>query len=225
MCIRDRSGKAISISDTLEMTVDDAVEFFADYKDVLKALSPLIDVGLGYLTLGQPVPTLSGGEAQRLKLAAHLAKAKKSAKSNEEKKLFLFDEPTTGLHFDDIKKLLFAFEQLLHEGHSLIVVEHNLDVISNADWIIDLGPEGGDAGGSVIACGTQRKIKSLKKSHTGKSLVEYENAINEFSRVKPDSATVDESHAVYTGEDISVVNAREHNLKKLTYRFRATSTP
>jgi len=209
------SGKAISISDTLEMTVDDAVEFFADYKDVLKALSPLIDVGLGYLTLGQPVPTLSGGEAQRLKLAAHLAKAKKSAKSNEEKKLFLFDEPTTGLHFDDIKKLLFAFEQLLHEGHSLIVVEHNLDVISNADWIIDLGPEGGDAGGSVIACGTQKKIKSLKKSHTGKSLVEYENAINEFSRVKPDSATVDESHAVYTGEDISVVNAREHNLKKI----------
>ena len=127
--VHPQTGFAISISDTLEMTVDDAVDFFADYKEVLKALSPLVDVGLGYLTLGQPVPTLSGGEAQRLKLAAHLAKAKKSAKSNEEKKLFLFDEPTTGLHFDDIKKLLFAFEQLLHEGHSLIVVEHNLDVI------------------------------------------------------------------------------------------------
>ena len=213
--VHPKTGYAISISDTLEMTVDDAVDFFADYKDVLKALSPLIDVGLGYLTLGQPVPTLSGGEAQRLKLAAHLAKAKKSAKSNEEKKLFLFDEPTTGLHFDDIKKLLFAFEQLLHEGHSLIVVEHNLDVISNADWIIDLGPEGGDAGGSVIAVGTQKKIKSLKKSHTGKSLIEYENAIDEFSRVKPDAATVDESSAIYTGDDISVVNAREHNLKKI----------
>ncbi len=217
--VHPESGKAISISDTLEMTVDDAVDFFADYKDILKALSPLIDVGLGYLTLGQPVPTLSGGEAQRLKLAAHLAKAKKSARSNEDKKLFLFDEPTTGLHFDDIKKLLFAFEQLLHEGHSLIVVEHNLDVISNADWIIDLGPEGGDAGGSLIACGTQKKIKSLKKSHTGKSLIEYENAIDEFSRVKSDPATVDESQAIYTGDDISVVNAREHNLKKIDVRI------
>ena len=124
------TGLSISISDALKMTVDDAVEFFSAYKEVLKALQPLIDVGLGYLTLGQPVPTLSGGEAQRLKLASHLAKAKKTARSNADKKLFLFDEPTTGLHFDDIKKLLFAFDQLLEEGHSLIVVEHNLDAVS-----------------------------------------------------------------------------------------------
>ena len=185
------------------------------HKDVGKALSPLIDVGLGYLTLGQPVPTLSGGEAQRLKLAAHLAKAKKSAKSNDEKKLFLFDEPTTGLHFDDIKKLLFAFEQLLQEGHSLIVVEHNLDVISNADWIIDLGPEGGDAGGSVIGVGTTKKIKSLKKSHTGRSLLEYETAVDEFNRAKNNLEKVAESSSVYSGNDISVVSAREHNLKDI----------
>ena len=213
--VHPQSGQAINISDTLNMTVDDAVEFFKDHKDVGKALSPLLDVGLGYLTLGQPVPTLSGGEAQRLKLAAHLAKAKKSAKSNDEKKLFLFDEPTTGLHFDDIKKLLFAFEQLLQEGHSLIVVEHNLDVISNADWIIDLGPEGGDAGGSVIGVGTTKKIKSLKKSHTGRSLLEYETAVDEFNRAKNNLKKVAESSSVYSGNDISVVSAREHNLKDI----------
>ena len=213
--VHPQSGQAINISDTLNMTVDDAVEFFKDHKDVGKALSPLLDVGLGYLTLGQPVPTLSGGEAQRLKLAAHLAKAKKSAKSNDEKKLFLFDEPTTGLHFDDIKKLLFAFEQLLQEGHSLIVVEHNLDVISNADWIIDLGPEGGDAGGSVIGVGTTKKIKSLKKSHTGRSLLEYETAVDEFNRAKNNLEKVAESSSVYSGNDISVVSAREHNLKDI----------
>ena len=213
--VHPQSGQAINISDTLNMTVDDAVEFFKDHKDVGKALSPLLDVGLGYLTLGQPVPTLSGGEAQRLKLAAHLAKAKKSAKSNDEKKLFLFDEPTTGLHFDDIKKLLFAFEQLLQEGHSLIVVEHNLDVISNADWIIDLGPEGGDAGGSVNGVGTTKKIKSLKKSHTGRSLLEYETAVDEFNRAKNNLEKVAESSSVYSGNDISVVSAREHNLKDI----------
>ena len=213
--VHPQSGQAINISDTLNMTVDDAVEFFKDHKDVGKALSPLLDVGLGYLTLGQPVPTLSGGEAQRLKLAAHLAKAKKSAKSNDEKKLFLFDEPTTGLHFDDIKKLLFAFEQLLQEGHSLIVVEHNLDVISNADWIIDLGPEGGDAGGSVIGVGTTKKIKSLKKSHTGRSLLEYETAVDEFNRAKNNLEKVAESSSVYSGNNISVVSAREHNLKDI----------
>ena len=213
--IHPQTSRAISITDTLNMTVDDAVDFFADYKEVLKALSPLIDVGLGYLTLGQPVPTLSGGEAQRLKLAAHLAKAKKSARSNEEKKLFLFDEPTTGLHFDDIKKLLFAFEQLLEEGHSLIVVEHNLDVINNADWIIDLGPEGGDGGGSVMGVGSIDKIKRLKKSHTGKSLTEYEAAVDEFGRAKDAISKVADVKGVYAGNAINVINAREHNLKNI----------
>ncbi len=213
--VHAETGQAISISDTLEMTVDDALEFFKDHKDVRIALAPLIDVGLGYLTLGQPVPTLSGGEAQRLKLAAHLAKTKKSSKSTDEKKLFLFDEPTTGLHFDDIKKLLFAFDQLLEEGHSLIVVEHNLDVISNADWIIDLGPEGGDAGGSVIGAGNTKKIKSIKKSHTGRALIEYENAIDEFSRVQSSTDKVAESHAIYSANEISVINARENNLKNI----------
>ncbi len=213
--VHPETGQAINISQTLEMTVDDAVEFFAAHKEVRKALSPLIDVGLGYLALGQPVPTLSGGEAQRLKLAAHLAKAKKSARSSEEKKLFLFDEPTTGLHFDDIKKLLFAFEQLLEEGHSLIVVEHNLDVISNADWIIDLGPEGGDAGGAIIGVGDTKKIKALKKSHTGRALIEYENSIDEFSRAKGNKAKVAESAAIYSDNNISVINARENNLKNI----------
>lgn len=211
------TSQALSISDVLNMTVNDAVEFFAEHNDICKALTPLLSVGLGYLTLGQPVPTLSGGEAQRLKLAAHLAKAKKASKNANEKKLFIFDEPTTGLHFDDIAKLVSAFDQLLADDHSLIVVEHNLDIISNADWIIDLGPEGGDQGGKVITCGTVKELQRNKKSHTAQALREYATAVNEFARSANLSvvSAVAEDKPPYTSNDISVVNAREHNLKNI----------
>ena len=133
-------------------------------------LRPLKDVGLDYLRLGQPVPTLSGGEAQRLKLAGHLAEAARHAKR---RKLFLFDEPTTGLHFDDVAKLLRAFRQLLEAGHSLLVIEHNLDVIRACDWIIDLGPEGGEAGGGVVCTGTPAEVAKHATSHTAKALRDY----------------------------------------------------
>jgi excinuclease ABC subunit A len=214
--IQPHTGVSASIADVLEMTIDDALTFFADHKDVHKALAPLVSVGLGYLTLGQPVPTLSGGEAQRLKLAAHLAKARKTAKSSADKNLFIFDEPTTGLHFEDIAKLLQAFEQLLDDDHSIIVVEHNLDVISNADWIIDLGPEGGTVGGKLVAKGKVAKIRANKKSHTGKALIEYETSLynaNIAAQVAETAADYPQSRA--SSEDISIINAREHNLKNI----------
>jgi excinuclease ABC subunit A len=131
---------------------------------VANKLQILSDVGLGYIRLGQPATTLSGGEAQRMKLALHL-----SAK-NDEHTLFIFDEPTTGLHFDDISKLLRCFQALIEQGHSVLIIEHNLDVIKSADYIIDLGPEGGDAGGYVVAAGTPEQIAAYEKSHTGRYL-------------------------------------------------------
>ena len=154
-----------SIADVLELTVAEAARFFRKHEDVQSRLQPLVDVGLEYLRLGQPVPTLSGGEAQRLKLAGHLVDA-----DSESSKLFLFDEPTTGLHFDDVAKLLRAFRQLLFAGHSLVVIEHNLDVIRASDWIIDLGPEGGDAGGEIVAQGTPEDVVKVKRSYTGQFL-------------------------------------------------------
>jgi len=131
-------------------------------------------VGLEYVKLGQPVPTLSGGEAQRLKLAGHLAEAAADDTPSIRGKLFLFDEPTTGLHFDDVAKLLRAFRKLLKIGHSLLVIEHNLDVIRAADWIIDLGPEGGDGGGEIVVTGTPAQVEANPRSHTGKALRDYE---------------------------------------------------
>ena len=162
-----------SISDVLEMTVSEALAFFAGEHEVEARLAPLADVGLEYLRLGQPVPTLSGGEAQRLKLAGHLAQAKSGSESN---KLFLFDEPTTGLHFEDIAKLLKAFRRLIAAGHSLVVIEHNLDVIRASDWIVDLGPEGGEAGGALVCEGTPAQVMRHESSHTAKALREYEQA-------------------------------------------------
>src|SRR3989454_2075751 len=138
-----------SIADVLELTVSEALAFFRDRPEVQRALKPLADVGLEYLRVGQSVPTLSGGEAQRLKLAGHLVEASSKPKGARGS-LFLFDEPTTGLHFDDVAKLLSAFRQLIAAGHSLVVIEHNLDVIRASDWLIDLGPEGGDAGGAIV---------------------------------------------------------------------------
>ena len=158
-----------NIHDILTMTVDDSIAFFTANKQtkIIQKLQPLQDVGLGYVQLGQSSSTLSGGEAQRIKLASFLVKG-----ATKEKALFVFDEPTTGLHFHDIKKLLASFEALIEKGHSILVIEHNLDLIKCADWIIDLGPEGGENGGQLLAEGTPEEIIKIKKSVTGKYLKE-----------------------------------------------------
>jgi excinuclease ABC subunit A len=157
--------KDASIYDILEMSVDDAIDFFADEKNLSKAIQPLSDVGLGYVKLGQSSDTLSGGEAQRVKLASFLGKGRASNKI-----LFIFDEPTTGLHFHDIKKLLTSFNALIEQGHSIIVIEHNTDVIKSADWVIDLGPDAGDEGGNLVFAGKSADLKKNKVSHTAKFL-------------------------------------------------------
>ncbi|BFG71634.1 excinuclease ABC subunit UvrA [Sediminibacterium sp. KACHI17] len=157
--------KGKNIFDILDMSVDDAIDFFADEKNIKTAIQPLQDVGLGYIKLGQSSDTLSGGEAQRVKLASFLGKGKGVGHM-----LFIFDEPTTGLHFHDIKKLLASFQALIEQGHSLIVIEHNTDVIRSADWLIDMGPEAGDAGGQVVYAGIPEGIKKVKESYTGKFL-------------------------------------------------------
>jgi len=151
-----------SIYDILELSVDEAIDFFKEEKNIVKAIQPLSDVGLGYVKLGQSSDTLSGGEAQRVKLASFLGKGR-----NTDKILFIFDEPTTGLHFHDIKKLLTSFNALIEQGHSILVVEHNTDVIRSADWVIDLGPEAGDGGGSIVYSGTPAGLKKSKESRTG----------------------------------------------------------
>jgi excinuclease ABC subunit A len=150
-----------NIYDVLDLSVDDAIEFFRDEKSIAKAIQPLSDVGLGYIKLGQSSDTLSGGEAQRVKLASFLGKGK-----NGNKVLFIFDEPTTGLHFHDIKKLLGSFNALIEQGHSILVIEHNIDVIKSADWLIDLGPEAGDNGGMLVYAGKPDGIKKSATSHT-----------------------------------------------------------
>jgi excinuclease ABC subunit A len=157
--------KDASIFDVLEMGVDEAIQFFYEEKSLAKALQPLSDVGLGYIKLGQSSDTLSGGEAQRVKLASFLGKGRNSSKI-----LFIFDEPTTGLHFHDIQKLLASFNALIEQGHSILVIEHNTDVIKSADWLIDLGPEAGDAGGTLVYAGKPEGAKKVKNSHTGSYL-------------------------------------------------------
>ncbi len=156
--------KMMNIHQVLGLTVDEAVTFFAETQKLVNKLKVLQDVGLGYLRLGQSATTLSGGEAQRVKLASHLAQ------STSKGTLFIFDEPTTGLHFDDIKKLLDAFERLIGNGGSLLVIEHNMEVIRSSDWIIDLGPEGGSGGGRIVAEGTPDEIAAVKESYTGRYL-------------------------------------------------------
>lgn len=152
-----------SVFDILEMSVDEAIEFFKDEKKIASALQPLSDVGLGYVKLGQSSDTLSGGEAQRVKLASFLGKG-----AAKEKVLFIFDEPTTGLHFHDIKKLLASFNALLDQGHSIVVIEHNTDVIKCADWVLDMGPEGGVGGGKLLYAGPPEGLKKVKESYTGR---------------------------------------------------------
>jgi len=242
-------GKSASIDEVLEMTVSEALDFFKGLRDVQTGLAPLADVGLEYVRLGQPVPTLSGGEAQRLKLAGHLAEAARSgistAKVAKKGSLFLFDEPTTGLHFDDVARLMRAFRKLLAAGHTLLVIEHNLDVIRAADWLIDLGPEGGDAGGQVVGTGTPQDLMDNPASHTGAALRDYEVSILPADVVVSSDADAQEAeqagltariaepgetYAADVGRPlqslvrerrqasmaIEIRNAREHNLKNVS---------
>jgi len=156
--------KGRNIDQVLALTVREALTFFAGSPKVARRLQVLDEIGLGYLRLGQPATTLSGGEAQRIKIASHLAT------QGGERMLYVLDEPTTGLHFDDIAKLLGAFRKLLAAGHTLLVIEHNLDVLKTADWIIDLGPDGGEAGGEIVATGTPEQVAKHPTSHTARYL-------------------------------------------------------
>ncbi|WP_133662590.1 excinuclease ABC subunit UvrA [Paraburkholderia sp. BL10I2N1] len=226
----ERGDRALNIADVLDLTVSEAAAYFAADAEVLRVLQPIADVGLEYVKLGQPVPTLSGGEAQRLKLAGFLAETAQARTTRGAKpataatagKLFMFDEPTTGLHFDDIAKLMQAFGKLLAGGHSLIVIEHNLDVIRAADWLIDLGPEGGDGGGRVLCAGTPDEVKQCDESHTGQALIHYDESMGvevaSASQGIPLQTALSAARArrAVEGEDVvRIVNAREHNLKSL----------
>ena len=234
------TAASLNVADVLALTVADAARLFAQDREVIRALQPLVDVGLDYVTLGQPVPTLSGGEAQRLKLAGFLAEAAASASASRQPvarkgTLFLFDEPTTGLHFDDIAKLMRAFRKLLDAGHSLIVIEHNLDVMRASDWLIDLGPEGGDAGGHIVAQGTPQQVAAHPTSHTGAALRDYAAALAGSAPAAAEAATeatttatpaaalsVQEPRPAYLASPapvIDIVNAREHNLKNLSVQI------
>ena len=199
-----------NIRQVLDLTVTEALEFFKDSAEIRQALYPLRAVGLEYVRLGQPLTTLSGGESQRLKLAAHMARAKKSGT------LFIFDEPTTGLHFHDIERLLRAFNELIDQGHSIVVIEHNMEVVKCADHIIDLGPEGGDGGGEIIAIGTPDQIAEVDRSHTGVYLRPYLARADSspFAPVLEKSSRVQSSRV----EDnaIMIVGAKEHNLKNIS---------
>jgi excinuclease ABC subunit A len=206
-----------SISDILELTVDEAMVFFQGsskrHKAIQHSLSPLTEVGLGYIRLGQPLNTFSGGEAQRLKLSRYLKRDIRS------KSLFIFDEPTTGLHYHDIATLLMAFQRLVNDGHTVLVIEHNMDVVKTADWVIDLGPEGGDSGGELIVSGDPETVAAHSTSHTGKFLKTY---LREKGRFKnnPTKQTLGESDASLKNQNtkavISLQGAREHNLKNLS---------
>ena len=229
--ITDNTLQAKSIADVLEMTVAEALLFFANETEVVRTLQPLLDVGLHYLQLGQAVPTLSGGEAQRLKLAGHLAAQniashkKKTPSTNSKIKrntkkgtLFLFDEPTTGLHFDDIATLMKAFQQLIDAGHSLLVIEHNLDVIRSADWLIDIGPEGGDAGGELLAQGTPQQITNDSDSYTAQALREYAETFTlsqQASITRLLKSAIAKAPAKHKKQSIEIHHAREHNLKNV----------
>ena len=207
--------RRLNVADILELTVSEAAALFAQDREVIRALQPIVDVGLEYVRLGQPVPTLSGGEAQRLKLAGFLAEAAKSASNSRQSlarkgTLFLFDEPTTGLHFDDIAKLMRALRKLLEAGHSLIVIEHNLDVIRASDWLIDLGPEGGEGGGLVVAEGTPEDVRQHPTSHTGQALRDYAEAMGETVAVAEKTSPYHQrSEAVPSGGDDFCVPPQE----------------
>jgi excinuclease ABC subunit A len=166
-----------SIGDLLNMNIDDAVEFFAAHSSIHHALRLMQDVGLGYLTLGQPSPTLSGGEAQRIKLVTELSKVRGEERRGPRQKaphtLYVLDEPTVGLHMADVEKLIHVLHRLVDAGNSVVVVEHNLDVMAEADWLIDMGPEAGAAGGKVVAAGPPRAVMKVAGSRTGVCLKEF----------------------------------------------------
>jgi excinuclease ABC subunit A len=220
-----RGPRELSVADVLELTVAEAVELFRQDREVVAKLQPIVDVGLDYMRLGQPVPTLSGGEAQRLKLAGFLAEAASSPAQRVAKKgtLFLFDEPTTGLHFDDIAKLMRALRKLLEAGHSIILIEHNLDVIRASDWLIDLGPEGGEEGGELVCQGSPADVAQHPSSHTAAALREYAQALGTVVEVRDQKMgsesffpRTNEPEGRHLSEAIRIVNAREHNLKGLS---------
>ena len=242
----EREGRVLNVAQVLDLTVSEAVALFAQDREVVRLLQPIVDVGLDYVKLGQPVPTLSGGEAQRLKLAGFLAEATQTqakaatraknsktgaahASESSARLLFLFDEPTTGLHFDDIAKLMRSLRKLLEAGHSLIVIEHNLDVIRASDWLIDLGPEGGEGGGQLVTEGTPEDVRHHPTSHTAVALREYAHAFDEAVVAVAEAASIYESNSPLTQhhqaqaahkkevasapDSIRIVNAREHNLQ------------
>jgi excinuclease ABC subunit A len=202
-----------NIRQILDLTIAEAAEFFKDSTEITNGLRPLRAVGLDYIRLGQPLTTLSGGESQRLKLAAHMAKARKAGT------LFIFDEPTTGLHFHDIERLLWAFQELIDQGHSVIVIEHNLEVVKCADHIIDLGPEGGNGGGCVVATGTPEQISRVDSSHTGRYLKPYLQRKTESpfaSHLEKRLQKQTDDVGLNGKNAITVVGAKEHNLKNIS---------
>ncbi|HEX4917570.1 MAG TPA: ATP-binding cassette domain-containing protein, partial [Limnobacter sp.] len=232
----ERKGQVLNMAQVLELTVDQALDLFEKDSALLKTLQPLAQVGLNYLRLGQPVPTLSGGEAQRLKLAGFLANLKLTASGQKVAKrgdLFVFDEPTTGLHFDDVAKLMRSLRLLQEAGHSVLIVEHNLDVICAADWLIDLGPEAGEYGGELVAQGTPEQLAKNKASHTGVAIKQYLAQTNLLHAAdlnkgsdKGSDHLVAEAAALYGLETkhnkrgltdgIEILHAREHNLKNVS---------
>jgi excinuclease ABC subunit A len=156
--------KSKSIADVLDMTVEDAQQFFQAVPSIREKMDALVQVGLGYIKVGQQATTLSGGEAQRVKLSKELSRRATG------RTLYILDEPTTGLHFEDVRKLLEVLHELVEQGNTVVVIEHNLDVIKTADWIIDIGPEGGDGGGEIVATGTPEDVAKVERSHTGRYL-------------------------------------------------------
>jgi excinuclease ABC subunit A len=222
--LHPETGLPLNVADVLELTVAQAVQVFSRESEVVRALQPIVDVGLDYVRLGQPVPTLSGGEAQRLKLAGFLAQAAQTASKSRQPLarkgvLFLFDEPTTGLHFDDIAKLMRSMRKLLEAGNSIVIIEHNLDVIRCADWLIDLGPEGGEAGGLIVAQGTPETLRDHPSSHTAKALREYETTMGlggHAAREVTAGLTLAKRERVAAPTAIQIINAHEHNLKGLS---------
>ena len=198
-----------SIDQLLDMTVEDALEFFAHHKKTARILQTLHDVGLGYVSLGQPSTTLSGGEAQRMKLASELCRPATG------RTLYILDEPTTGLHFEDVAVLIKALQRLVDGGNSMIVVEHNLDMIMTADWVIDLGPEGGDGGGQVVASGTPEAVMKVRSSHTGKALAKH----SKRARLSASPKTTSARDGDVTCRDLVVKGASLHNLQDVDVRI------
>ena len=198
-----------NIYEILSLTVDQALTFFDDQPKVKVSLKSLAEVGLGYIQLGQPINTLSGGEAQRLKLSRYLKS------SDRGPVLFILDEPTTGLHFADIERLISILQRLVAQGNTVLVIEHNMDVVKNADWVIDLGPEGGDAGGQIVVAGNPEDVARHPDSHTGRFLKRHLDGSGSITPDRRFNKTAFKPIVGLPGA-ISITGAREHNLKNLT---------